>query len=76
MKNRGYLLSIRSIVPYLQQYQNLRPFDKSETNETPTINILDLLLFEKRLCFWNRSYHPCLAFLRVGDNNVMDEFIL
>ena len=51
MKNRGYLLSTRSIVPYLQQYQNLRPFDKSETNETPTIDILDLLLFEKRLCF-------------------------
>ena len=45
-------------------------------DESPVINNLALLLFKRRLCFRNWSYNPCLAFLGVGDNDVMDEFIL
>ena len=40
------------------------------------VHDLVIPLFKRRLCFRNWSYHQCLLLLAVGDNNVMDEFIL
>ena len=40
------------------------------------INNLALLLCKRGLYFRNWSYHSCLPFLGVGDNDVMDELTL
>ena len=50
--------------------------DKSENNESPIINILDLLLFTRKSCLRNWLYHPSLPIVGVGGNDVSDEFIL
>ena len=66
------------LYPAIPKFKNpwlLKYFLHIRTNETPMINNLALLLFKRRLSFWNWSYHPCLPFLGIGDNDVMDELI-